>query len=479
MHLKPIHLILPFFLQLGSSEPMDNSFDEEQRSCTLYSRHGVPIQGINNVTIKGASVEFCSFYRIPYARPPVKKFRFQKAKMVRLFNVRSKPRGYKSIPPECTQQLGRDVIAGQEDCLFANVFTRQGARDKVGNSSRLMPVVLWIHGGTFAMGSGLSDDFNPGAFIEQDIVVVSFNYRLDIFGFYPVTPDEPYSMNLGLEDQKVVLQWVQKHIKLFGGDPNRVTVLGWSAGSASVNYLMYDVEAKGLFHSAIAMSGSFLSPWAFTFHPHNFTQLLCEVHKVGECNLKEMVSRFGVQFKNLILPNSYHATTTIWGTAFPYFAPTPAYPGDSPELRMRVGPVNDVPLLTGVVSNETKTFKLGTFAGFGQSSHIFANNDRRVIGSVEQMLQRVARESRQVLMEHLSMADMYYGSYKFIELHEKRTEKSLFFYQFNHNPEGTGWGAAHGDDIKLLFRAYNDRIPGNAHVAATMEKLWTNFIKFK
>lgn len=451
--------------------------------CTLWSKTGVPIQGVKNVTIKGDAVEFCSFYRIPYAKPPVKKFRFQKAQLVRLFNAKFKPWIFQDLPPECSQEQRDEGLVGQEDCLFVNVFTRRGS-DSLRNNTTLHPVVVWIHGGTFALGSGLSDNFNPSAFIEEDIVVVSFNYRLDLFGFFPVSPDEPYSMNLGLDDQKVVLKWVRKHIKIFGGDPNRVTIMGWSAGSASVNYLLYDQGAKGLFHSAIAMSGSFLSPWAFTNYPLRSREILCDSYRVKTCTLNGILSKLGSNFTQLGLMQNYHRNmvTVVWGTPFPYFSPAAEYPGDSPELRMRVGPVNDVPILLGVTNDEAKSFDLGSHIYWKpQSSFVFANDDPRIIREVVQMLQNIEKQSKANFKEHLAFADLYYGVYKFAELHSMRTEKSMYFYRFNYNPEdGSTIGAAHGDDIRLLFRAYDeDAVPGSRDVARSMEKLWTNFVKYK
>lgn len=461
---------------------------EQRKQCKLYSRQGIPISGVWNETLNedNNSVDFCSFYRIPYAKAPVKKFRFQKAQMVRLFNAKSKPFAFQKLPPQCLQEVRVGRLEGQEDCLFVNVFTKKGLRGQTDDeavkrnaSTTLHPVVLWIHGGTFALGSGLSDNFNPSAFIEEDIVVVSFNYRLDLFGFFPVSPDEPYSMNLGLDDQKVALKWIRKHIKIFGGDPNRVTIMGWSAGSASVNFLLYDEEAKGLFHSAIAMSGSFLSPWSFSNYALQNRELICEAFQVRICTVDGIVSKLGANFTLLTHLNELHernVTKIVWGTVFPIFAPAPQYPGDSPELRMRMGPLNDVPLLIGVTSAETRNFELGKNLELPQSTFVFPNDDPQKIERVVQMLQR---QSEEKLKEHLSFADLYYGVYKFVELHSKRTQKNVYFYRFNYNPEDRFGGAAHGDDIRLLFKAYDSQVPENAMVARSMQKMWANFIKYQ
>lgn len=450
--------------------------DEQQNLCTLWSRNRIPIQGVKNVSSSERQVEFCSFYRIPYAKAPVNKFRFQKAQLLRLVNAKSKPLAFKTLSPSCWQTKEGGLI-GQEDCLFANVFTRRGIGG-VTDPKRLHPVVVWIHGGTFSFGSGLSDNFNPSAFVEEDIVVVSFNYRLDLLGFFPVAADEPYAMNLGLDDQKVVLKWIRKHIKIFGGDPNRVTLMGWSAGSASVNYLLYDQEAKGLFHSAISMSGSFLSPWAFTNYALRMRQQICDAFSVRVCSLDGV----GVNITSLFnLAELYRNgfATFVWGTPFPSFTPAPQYPGDSPELRMRVGPLNDVPLLIGVTSDETKNFYLGTYLNTAkQSTFVFPNDDPKTLEAIISLLRGIEQKSETDFAEHLAIADLYFGVYKFLELHSLRTEKNIYFYRLNYNPEnGSTIDAAHGDDIKLLFNSYDEKIPDNHAVAKRMQKMWTDFVK--
>lgn len=456
--------------------------------CTLWSRNGVSIQGAQNETTVN-KVEFCSFYGIRYAKAPIKKYRFQKAQLVRLFNAKSKPTVFRKLPPECVQDRLGGVI-GQEDCLFVNVFTKSGTaaaaeKPSAVDNVNLRPVVVWIHGGTFIMGSGLSDDFNPSGFIEEDIVVVSFNYRLDIFGFFPVSSDEPYSMNLGLDDQKVALKWVQRHIKIFGGDPNKVTIMGWSAGSASVCYLLYDQEAKGLFHAAIAMSGSFLSPWAFSHNILKSRERICLSYQINNCTLDGIFASMGGNFTQLIDTQnmfSRNLVNNVFGSMFPIFAPGPPYPGDSPELRMRMGPVNDVPLLVGVTNDESKNFDLGVLIDVKpQSTFFFPNHDDepKIMDEVVAMIKAVRRQSEDKYREHLSFADLYHGAYKFVELHSLRAQEKIYLYRFNYNPaDGSTVGAAHGDDLKLLFQAYNPNVYTNEIVSQSMLKLWTGFIKF-
>ncbi|CAG2057130.1 unnamed protein product [Timema podura] len=111
--------------------------------------------------------------------------------------------------------------------------------------------MVWIHGGGFTTGSGNTDLYGPDYFVHADVILVTFNYRLGALA------------NNGLKDQVAVLQWVQQNIAQFGGDPDNVTIFGESAGSACVHYHLLSPMSKGLFHRAIAQSGSVLNPWAF------------------------------------------------------------------------------------------------------------------------------------------------------------------------------------------------------------------------
>lgn len=105
-------------------------------------------------------------------------------------------------------------------------------------------VIVWIHGGAFTGGNSSYDLFGPDYFLEQDIIFVSFNYRLGIFGFLS-TEDLSCPGNMGLKDQALALKWIQRNIKYFGGDHSRVTLFGHSSGAASVAYLLQSSSTVG------------------------------------------------------------------------------------------------------------------------------------------------------------------------------------------------------------------------------------------
>ncbi|KAL1490878.1 hypothetical protein ABEB36_011560 [Hypothenemus hampei] len=131
-------------------------------------------------------------------------------------------------------------------------------------TKELLPCMVWIYGGSFREGS--SRLYGPDHFLTKNVVIVTFNYRLGIFGFLS-TEDDVATGNYGLKDVLLVLKWVKGNIIKFGGDPSKITVFGESAGAAIVGYLMISVQSKDLFQQAILQSGSPLCPWALHRNP--------------------------------------------------------------------------------------------------------------------------------------------------------------------------------------------------------------------
>lgn len=138
-----------------------------------------------------------------------------------------------------------------EDCLYLNVYT------KSMNTSILRPVVVFIHPGGFYVGSGSSANYGPEYLLEEDLVLVTFNYRLAFFGLTSLGSKDAVG-NAGFKDQALVLKWVHDHIRHFGGDPNCVTLMGDSAGGMSVQVHMVSPLSRDFFHRAFVMSGGVL-----------------------------------------------------------------------------------------------------------------------------------------------------------------------------------------------------------------------------
>ncbi|XP_054259144.1 esterase FE4-like isoform X2 [Macrosteles quadrilineatus] len=202
--------------------------------------------------------KYFSFQGIPYAQPPVGNLRFKDPVPVTSWDG---VRDTLKEAPLCPQKhvILRRSLGEEDNCLALNVYTPR--LPEAG--SALLPVMVWIHGGGFTFGSGNTDLHDPEYWMEQDVVIVTCNYRVGVLGFLSLGTSEVPG-NAGLKDQVMVLKWVQWNIAQFGGDPNNVTMFGESAGSASVHYHLLSPMSRGLFHRAILMSGSSLNTWAFS-----------------------------------------------------------------------------------------------------------------------------------------------------------------------------------------------------------------------
>ena len=226
-------------------------------------------QSIGSVAVAGGLAAGCpapenhdvTVYRgLPYAAPPVGDLRWRPPQPPLPW---SGVREATIFPSSAPQPPGgvislfgtRPGAAMDEDCLYLNVWTPADAAD-----TRL-PVMVWIHGGGFRVGAGDNLMYNGVNLAAEGVVVVSFNYRLNVFGFmaHPALSEESghgASGNYGLMDQIAALRWVRDNIAAFGGDPENVTIFGESAGSRSVALLMAAPQARGLFHKGICQSGA-------------------------------------------------------------------------------------------------------------------------------------------------------------------------------------------------------------------------------
>ncbi|XP_076066316.1 putative inactive carboxylesterase 4 isoform X3 [Oratosquilla oratoria] len=234
------------------------------------------LSGVREESMKGRP--FYAFRNIPYAKPPLGPLRFKDPEpAVGWDGIRDAS----SYPPRCIQQPLVDCmdsqyfVSGQEDCLYLNVYT-----PKVSVRSQL-PVMVFIHGGGFQSGETYS--YPPHVLLDRDVVLVVLQYRVGPFGFLS-TEDSVIPGNFGLKDQTLALRWVQQNIGFFGGDPDRVTIFGQSAGGASVHYQMLIPEAKGLFSRAILQSGSALNGWA---REDNLRDLAMNLAKAVRCPLDQ------------------------------------------------------------------------------------------------------------------------------------------------------------------------------------------------
>ncbi|GBM53525.1 Acetylcholinesterase [Araneus ventricosus] len=209
--------------------------------------------------VKVFDTDVAAFLGIPFAKPPTGRRRFQKPEPIepwegKLFANRK--------PRPCMQYSSKNysfisTTEPSEDCLYLNVWT---PKERCCDTKELLPVLVWIYGGAFAFGS-TDIDLYDGSVIASygEAVVVSMNYRLGAFGFLNFgTKDAPG--NMGLHDQRLALKWVKENIRYFGGDPDKITIFGESAGAISASVHMVSPLSRNLFKRVILQSGTAYHP---------------------------------------------------------------------------------------------------------------------------------------------------------------------------------------------------------------------------
>lgn len=323
---------------------------------TVSTTHG-PVRGV-------AEGDLLRFAGIPYAAPPVGERRWKAPAPAEPWTEVRDGGQYGNTAPQNPDMLlaflGLEPEVIDEDCLYLNVWT------PAADDAR-RPVMVWIHGGAFIMGSGSSPMYHGGALVERgDIVLVTLNYRLGAFGFLELgwlDPDLAGSGNCGLLDQIAALEWVRDNVAAFGGDPDNVTVFGESAGGMSVASLLAAPAAQGLFGRAIAQSGaaqSGASPAEAEASARRYLDRL-GVATAAELAALDMARLLEVQAE-LVVEGMTDIEPMLEGGVSASLPFRPVEDGrtlpDSVLGALRSGVAADVALMTGTTLEEWKLFAL-------------------------------------------------------------------------------------------------------------------------
>lgn len=387
---------------------------------------------------------------------------------------------------------------GSEDCLFINVFTTSKSNQSMTN--KLMPVFFWIHGGSFNYGSGWPTLDGVDYIVEQDVVVVTINYRLSVMGFLSI-PSENITGNYGLKDQQVALQWVQENIHRFGGDSNHVTLVGWSSGAASINYHMYEETSSHLFDKAIMMSGTMLSHWAFMpDQDYGVEKYLKDLNITRESkrSIKEQLKEIPVY---QLMEDSNDSGQepfqfTFFGLFYFNFLPIldKKFINQIPENLVKLPPINDIPLLIGHTNLEFELW--ATNITFNFTNFLLKNKNYDIYKKLEFLIndEEVLRTKDNYLFRKLrAMADIIYGVKKYVKIYENLTKSNIYCYKFSYDGQLNEYklfynqtllkyhGAVHGDELGYLFKTNccdKTRTENDIIVRNRLIKMWTDFIKF-
>ncbi|XP_063709090.1 esterase B1-like [Culicoides brevitarsis] len=249
---------------------------------SVITTNSGPIRGVLKTT--DTEKEYFAFFNVPFSKKFNKESIFKDPEPIEpwteILDVTQEGESPFNIDP-----FRENPCEGSLETLGMNIFV-----PKVDTKS-LFPVFVHIHGGAFINGSNSTFLYGPDYLIENEIIMISINYRVNIFGFLSFKdPTLGIPGNAGLKDQNLALKWIKENIHHFGGDSSNITLCGESAGAASVEFHMISPMSEGLFNRAIMMSGSAFSPWASV--PEDFDKYMDRlVMKLGlnESSSEEMI----------------------------------------------------------------------------------------------------------------------------------------------------------------------------------------------
>ena len=447
---------------------------------------------------------------IPFAEPPVGPLRWRAPRPPRAWEGERSALAYGDSCVQFAGPLGAPDVPegepmGSEDCLHLNVFAPRFAPGAVPGAGERLPVMVWIHGGGNTIGDARLYDGSQLA-TQQGVVVVTVQYRLGVFGWFshPALRDarasaDDASGNYGTLDLIRALEWVQQEIAAFGGDPERVTIFGESAGGTNVMSLLVSPRAAGLFHRAIVQSGGtettsraeaehFVDD-AEPGHPRSSAEIALELigeedretakRRLAELSPAELAAR-------LRAADAYALLDRFAGDSFGGMYDTPKLVRDGrvlpdPEILdvLRAGEHNRVPTILGTNRDETKLFAMfgSPFVTRLFGVPLWLNDERRYALDAEyaSLLWKATGVDEPAAALHASQTG------------------DVFAYRFDWDDQGRRlWldlsallGAAHGMEIPFVFGRFSlfgsedvfreERRELDLELSAAMMSYWTQF----
>ncbi|XP_038220747.1 venom carboxylesterase-6-like [Zerene cesonia] len=455
--------------------------------------HGM-LQGTWKESTNGRT--FASFQGIPYARPPVGKYRFRDPQPMKPWLGTWDATRTLS---DCLQyEPIFKKITGDENCLFLNVYSPNIA---VGTH---LPVVVFIHGGAFMYGTGSL--YGPANMMDRDVVLVTINYRLGPLGFLS-TGDEAAPGNVGLKDQSFALQWVKENIMMFGGNPDSITLTGCSAGGASVHYHYLSPMSRDRFHRGIAFSGSSFASWTHSVKPAEKAKSLAAIVGCPTSSNKEMVDCMKYRPAEVIVRGQIEMYD--WKVhMFTPFTPTAEVGSKSPFLTeypyhaAKSGSINSVPLIGSVTSEEglypasayqTDPSILNDLEARWEhlASNIFEYNDTlplnlrsAVANKIKQYYLKgkpVSQETFKDLVQALGDRLFAVDVGKMVEMHAAKTGQPAYLYRYGYRAQYSlshlmagnenDYGVSHADDVLLIFNFDSEPASTNVQDSKMREAL--------
>lgn len=467
--LKPVNLLFLFIFNYSFC----------QTPVQVETQYGV-LEGFHD-----EAQDIDLFLGVPFAQPPVKDLRWKAPQPLQEWEGVKEAKEFGPAAVQ-TNVFGDMIYRGKgtsEDCLYLNIWTPSK------KESKELPVLVYFYGGGFVAGDGSEPRYDGASMAKKGIVSVTVNYRLNIFGFFAhpeLSAEAPYhaSGNYGLLDQNAALKWVYENIEKFGGNPEKITIAGESAGSISVSAQMASPLSKDFLAGAIGESGASIKP---TLAPVP----LAEAEQIGEQFAEKAGYSSLAELRALDTDEIFKAYNESGRFGFPtvidsYFLPKPL-----PEI-FKAGEQAQIPLLVGWNSAEAGS------GGFMQGKELNKENYLERLqaeygDNYEEVLQLYPAGSEEEIKASATAlaSDRFisYSTWKWFDLHRKNSEEPVYRYLFSRirpqaklNPEYHPEGASHASEIEYFLG--NLKLIENPNlsetdfkISSTIQEYLANFIK--
>ncbi|XP_060615311.2 cholinesterase-like isoform X2 [Anolis sagrei] len=460
-----------------------------------------PIKG-KTLTVGSGSVR--AYLGIPYAEPPLGKLRFQKPLPHQPWSqiFEATDFGNACLQPPVPETPEAKMVNPNrplsEDCLFLNIWVPHP------QPSVSIPILVWMHGGGFVAGTSSLDLYNGASLaVTENVIVASMNYRLGALGFLSLPPAVPG--NMGLWDQHLALTWIKENAAAFGGDPNRVTIFGQSAGAACVGFHLLSPKSEPLFAQAVLQSGEPNAVWAWV-NPEKAKNKSLELSQLlgcGEGNENEIV--ICLQKKDA-MEFPQHEASLFQKNEFILdliFAPTTdgEFLTDDPQRLLDSQHVQIKPILTGVTSDEGAFLFTYIYPGSNHSQNTmeqFLKTLRITVRNpTEKDIQAVALKysgESHGPAKYRSALVQSSGDYFFVcpaaefAAQMRKAGSPVYVYIFTHHTSGSVWpewaGASHAAELIYLFGSFEAAMEANkthteaeAVLSRRIMRYWAEFAR--
>ena len=437
-------------------------------NCTVKTRYGTFNGFVDKQGVK-------TWLGIPYAQPPVEKLRWQAPQPLKPSNKTFDAKKYGNDPMQASMKLGNLVDAftttESEDCLTLNIFTRGNGKNK--------PVMVWIYGGGFVCGHSSEPTYNASNFVSaHDVVIVTLNYRLNVFGFMNLASvDSSFEGTgcLGIQDQIAALKWVKENIAEFGGNPDNITVFGESAGSISTFFLTIAPAAKGLFNKVIPQSGAV----GFYKTPEDSAQVTANFMKFcGAKNVKDLMKKSGVE-----LQTAYAGFTDAREMNVADFYPTcdGKFLPKNPFQALKDGAARGIKILTGTTADEWRYW----YFYFDNLFEVFRDNPKNLSPVLLKYNSRAPQEIYQSWLKN--RPDTLENFEDFVENVDWRVGQELaaeyqsnfgdvYYYLFSEHSPDEKLRSCHAVDLPYTFNVGDHIVPNpKQNLARAVQASWAAF----